>query len=153
MGGRNYSSTEVYYLTNLINDNVHVSNTEIAKMAHDYGMLKGRTVQAVEQKVRLIRTEPSKPKKEDLLRAENKDLKRQNAELQQDLETLRGAIIDGLHLRTDENGNTFPACSFGLIKKAADEVFHVEYNTKIGELYQEEGTNAYQYELLPSESI
>ena len=152
MGGKNYSDTEVYYLTNLINDNVHIGHTELARMAYDYGMLKGKTVDSLMTKIRNLRETPSEPNKEDSLRIEIKDLKKQNAELQQDLATLKGAIIDGLHLRTDENGNTFPACSFGLIKKAADEVFHLEYNTKIGELYQEESINVYQPYLLSPES-
>lgn len=151
MGGKYYSDTEVYYLTNLINDNVHVSHTELAQMAHDYGMLKGRTVDALMSKIRLLRETSSEPKKEDSLRIEIKDLKKQNAELQQDLDTLRDAIINGMHLRSDKNGNTFVAFTFGLIRKGVNEVFHVEYNTKIGELYQEEGTNAYQYELIPPE--
>lgn len=146
--GPNYSKQDRYYLVNLIQDNPHVCPTELAKMAIGYGMFQSRSETAIRQQICTYQKELAKPNDDNLIKEENKALKQQSAELQQDLNTLKDAIIGGLHLREDKHGNLFVALTYGPVKKVADEIWHTEFNTRISELYQEEGTDAYQLKLL-----
>lgn len=151
--GERYTKLERYWLRNFVEDNPHVGTTELAQMAADYGILFGRGKGALITQISNMRKEPLKDSANATLKKENEELKRQNAELQQNLDTLKESIIGHLHLRDDEYGNRnkYVALSYNSVKMAANIIWHAEYNAKISELYEEEGINAHQEQLLQPE--